>query len=85
MCGIAGALALHEMQLPRLEPMLAAMAHRGPDGDGVWTQTLDAGAVRLGHRRLSIIDLTEAASQPMADVDGRYELVFNGECQFNFR
>jgi asparagine synthase (glutamine-hydrolysing) len=79
MCGIAGALALHEMQLPRLEPMLAAMAHRGPDGDGVWTQTLDAGTVRLGHRRLSIIDLTEAASQPMADVDGRYELVFNGE------
>jgi asparagine synthase (glutamine-hydrolysing) len=79
MCGIAGALALHEKHLPQLTPMLAAMAHRGPDGEGVWTQVVNAGAVRLGHRRLSIIDLTEAASQPMADIDGRCELVFNGE------
>ncbi len=79
MCGIVGALALHERELPRLEPLLAAMAHRGPDGQGVWTDTTEAGAVRLGHRRLSIIDLTDAASQPMADVDGCCELVFNGE------
>ena len=59
--------------------MLAAMAHRGPDGEGVWTETTETGAVGLGHRRLSIIDLSQAASQPMADADGRCQLVFNGE------
>lgn len=79
MCGIVGALALHEKELPRLAPLLAAMAHRGPDGQGVWAETTEAGAVGLGHRRLSIIDLTDAASQPMADIDGCCQLVFNGE------
>lgn len=83
MCGIVGALARHDKELPLLEPLLASIAHRGPDGERVWTQTTDASAVRLGHRRLSIIDLTEAASQPMADIDGRCQLVFNGEI-YNF-
>jgi asparagine synthase (glutamine-hydrolysing) len=79
MCGILGILTRREELLPRFEPMLQSMAHRGPDGEGIWTEIGEAGAVRLGHRRLSIIDLSDAASQPMADVTGRCHLVFNGE------
>ena len=55
--------------------MIAALAHRGPDGEGF----LVDGPIGLGHRRLAIIDLTEAASQPMLSEDGRYAIVFNGE------
>jgi asparagine synthase (glutamine-hydrolysing) len=60
--------------------MTATLAHRGPDGEGVH---LD-GPVGLGHRRLSIIDLSEAASEPMTNEDGSLWLVFNGEI-YNFR
>lgn len=56
------------------------VAHRGPDGDGYYVD----GPAGLGHRRLSIIDLTDAASQPMATTDGRYVLTYNGEI-YNFR
>lgn len=59
--------------------MCDAMAHRGPDGEGVWT----APGVGLGHRRLSIIDLA-GSPQPMASADGRAMLVFNGEI-YNYR
>jgi len=59
--------------------MCAVMAHRGPDGQGVWT----APGVGLGHLRLSIIDLA-GSPQPMASADGRAMLVFNGEI-YNFR
>ena len=59
--------------------MCAAMAHRGPDGQGVWT----APGVGLGHLRLSIIDLA-GSPQPMASSDGRAMLVFNGEI-YNYR
>jgi asparagine synthase (glutamine-hydrolysing) len=79
MCGILGILARHERLLSQFEPLLETMAHRGPDAQGVWSQTGVTGAVRLGHRRLSIIDLTDAASQPMADLAARFHLVFNGE------
>jgi asparagine synthase (glutamine-hydrolysing) len=57
--------------------MRDAMASRGPDGAGLWVSP-DRTSI-FGHRRLSIIDLSEAASQPMATADGRYCLVFNGE------
>ncbi len=60
--------------------MAGTLAHRGPDGEGVH---LD-GPVALGHRRLSIIDLSEAASEPMTNEDGSLWLVFNGEI-YNFR
>ncbi|MCB0786569.1 MAG: asparagine synthetase B, partial [Flavobacteriales bacterium] len=56
------------------------MAHRGPDASGHWADDL----VTLGHRRLSIIDLSRAADQPFRSPDGRYVLVFNGEI-YNFR
>ena len=55
--------------------MLAPIAHRGPDGEGVWQD----GRVAFGHRRLSIIDLTEASSQPMRTPDATGVLVYNGE------
>jgi asparagine synthase (glutamine-hydrolysing) len=62
--------------------MGAALAHRGPDGEGTWVDaTSELGFV---HRRLSIIDLSDAASQPMSSVGGRYQTVFNGEI-YNFK
>ncbi|MFN4239698.1 MAG: XrtA/PEP-CTERM system amidotransferase [Erythrobacter cryptus] len=82
MCGIAG---IFHAQTPkpvdpaRLVRMCDALAHRGPDGSGVWT---DHG-VGLGHRRLSIIDLA-GSPQPMVSGDGRAVIVFNGEI-YNFR
>jgi asparagine synthase (glutamine-hydrolysing) len=59
--------------------MCRALAHRGPDGEGVYT----SGPVGLGHRRLAVIDLTDAAAQPMVNEDGTLHLVFNGEI-YNF-
>ena len=82
MCGIAGIFHLSTpkpVDPARVERMCAAMVHRGPDGDGVWT----AQGVGLGHRRLSIIDLA-GSPQPMASSDGRAMLVFNGEI-YNYR
>lgn len=82
MCGIAG---LYHLATPkpvdprRVEAMCDALAHRGPDGAGVWTGP----GVGLGHRRLSIIDVA-GSPQPMASTDGRAMLVFNGEI-YNFR
>jgi len=63
--------------------MNQAMLHRGPDQDGVWSSEGEIGAV-LGHRRLSILDLSEAGRQPMVDEETGVALVFNGEC-YNFR
>jgi asparagine synthase (glutamine-hydrolysing) len=77
MCGIAGIFHLltpKPVEPARVERMCEAIAHRGPDGHGVWT----APGVGLGHRRLSIIDIA-GSSQPMASTDGRAMLVFNGE------
>lgn len=80
MCGIAGYLGnWHESMLGKLA---AGMAHRGPDGEGLW---FDARAkIGLAHRRLSIIDLSSAASQPMESLNGRYQTVFNGEI-YNYK
>ena len=82
MCGIAGIFHCSTpkpVDPARVERMSLALAHRGPDGSGVWT---DRG-VGLGHRRLSIIDL-EGSPQPMHSLDGRAVVVFNGEI-YNFR
>jgi len=78
MCGIAGILSSNDGQadLHRLHKMTHAIAHRGPDGEGYWTNP--EGTVALGHRRLSIIDLSAAAAQPFTYLN-RYSLVYNGE------
>ncbi|WP_421991577.1 XrtA/PEP-CTERM system amidotransferase [Qipengyuania sp.] len=82
MCGIAG-IFHYETVKPvdprRVERMTEALAHRGPDGSGVWT----APGVGLGHRRLSVIDL-QGSPQPMHSADGRAVIVFNGEI-YNYR
>ena len=81
MCGIAGIFHCgtpKPVEPHRVERMCDAIAHRGPDGSGVWT----APGVGLGHRRLSIIDL-EGSPQPMHSPDGRAAIVFNGEI-YNF-
>lgn len=84
MCGIAGFLRANGQRLPQDRAVLEAMAqtirHRGPDGQGVWSE----GGVGLAHRRLSIIDLSEAANQPMLTPDGRYAICYNGEI-YNYR
>ena len=82
MCGIAGILNPHHLQpsdTEHVENMLQAMVHRGPDDSGVEAM----GPVVLGHRRLSILDLSPAGHQPMADRSQRYWITFNGEI-YNF-
>lgn len=75
MCGIAGVIGA--CAPGELEAMTDAQAHRGPDGAGHWHDP-DL-PVHLGHRRLAILDLSDAAGQPMVSADGRFVLVFNGE------
>jgi asparagine synthase (glutamine-hydrolysing) len=84
MCGIAGFWA-PGFDRAAAEAILARMTdtleHRGPDDSGVWLD--EERGVALGHRRLSILDLSPAGHQPMASRDGRYVMVFNGEI-YNF-
>lgn len=80
MCGIAGCYNLNTSPLQEnLQRMGCALAHRGPDAEGFFTE----GPAGLVHRRLSIIDLSRAADQPMHSPCGRYVMVFNGEV-YNF-
>jgi len=81
MCGIAGILDLRgeSVDPEAVRAITRPLAHRGPDGEGVFVD----GEVGLGHRRLAILDLTEAGHQPMPCADGRYWITFNGEI-FNF-
>lgn len=84
MCGIAGVMgATGANALADTGNMLAAMLHRGPDQGGTWQCPLDAGAT-FGHRRLSILDLSDAGRQPMIHHDSGVVIVFNGEC-YNFQ
>jgi asparagine synthase (glutamine-hydrolysing) len=86
MCGINGILRLTADAAPvdpeELRTTRDAMATRGPDGEGLWISS--DGRVGLGHRRLAIIDLSDAGAQPMSRADGRYRIVFNGEI-YNYR
>jgi len=86
MCGFAGFFAYRPAAQPVSSATLIAMRDhmraRGPDGEGLWIA--DDARVGLAHRRLSIIDLSDAAAQPMVDDSNRYSLVFNGEI-YNFR
>ncbi|MFC5354318.1 asparagine synthase (glutamine-hydrolyzing) [Azospirillum himalayense] len=82
MCGIAGMVHLDGAPASGdlVRRMTDAIAHRGPDGEGVYVD----GQAGLGHRRLAIIDLSAAGRQPMVTPDGRYALTFNGEI-YNFQ
>lgn len=82
MCGITGAFAFKtkgEVLVKTIEPANAVLIKRGPDGGAIFQN----GSVVLGHRRLSIIDVSCAGDQPMHSIDGRYTIAFNGEI-FNF-
>ncbi len=80
MCGIAGLYALTpRADLPAIVTrMTDAIAHRGPDGSGIWQDAEHPGIV-LGHRRLAILDLSPLGAQPMESHSGRYWCVYNGE------
>ncbi|WP_341659380.1 asparagine synthase (glutamine-hydrolyzing) [Vibrio sp.] len=82
MCGLAGVINLNgESVSPVLiKKMTDAIEHRGPDDEGHWVE----GNIGLGHRRLSIIDLSPAGHQPMASANHRYVFVYNGEV-YNFK
>ena len=75
MCGVAGYAGANRPEL--LEPMCNALRHRGPDDGGQWSDAEDG--VGLGHRRLSIIDLSAAGHQPMSNGDGSIWISYNGE------
>src|SRR6202140_1425611 len=86
MCGIAGIIGrLDEPNRAALECMNNAMVHRGPDDNGTWVSIPDdrGWGVLLGHRRLSILDLSAAGAQPMVDPVTGHVIVFNGEI-YNF-
>jgi asparagine synthase (glutamine-hydrolysing) len=88
MCGIAGLAELNPNDAPararQVTRMRDAIAHRGPDASGQQEVEGRDVSVWLGHQRLAIIDLSEAAAQPMRAADGRSWLAFNGEI-YNFR
>lgn len=83
MCGIAGIAGVpgSAIDRQRLAAMTDTLAHRGPDGRGVWISP--DGATGFGHRRLSILDLSESGAQPMLSPSGRFAIAFNGEI-YNF-
>ncbi|MFM1745187.1 MAG: hypothetical protein RLZZ630_1124 [Bacteroidota bacterium] len=81
MCGIAGYLSFSKsLQEDELRAMTNSLAHRGPDAEGFYRDEFCG----LGHRRLSIIDLSEKANQPMFSSNGRFVIVYNGEV-YNYR
>ncbi len=86
MCGLTGFANLSQGSLKNslrvIKNMTAALSHRGPDDQGIWSDP--ATGISIGHRRLSIVDLSKAAHQPMLSKDERYVLAFNGEIH-NFK
>ena len=84
MCGIFGMAGLPRDDLQCIvEAATAALGHRGPDGQGCYVASTPY-PVALGHRRLSIIDLSPEANQPFWDSSDRYVIVFNGEV-YNYK
>ena len=79
MCGIAGCIGLNmdigEPEVKQVRDMTRGLIHRGPDGEGYYSDH----RIAFGHRRLAIIDLHESSNQPMMDIDHDIVIVFNGE------
>jgi asparagine synthase (glutamine-hydrolysing) len=92
MCGICGKINIEGKEIRRelITRMNSVLSHRGPDNEGIYINNPSPGAcqamasVGLGHKRLSIIDLSEAGRQPMSNEDGSIQMVFNGEI-YNFK
>lgn len=82
MCGIVAFISRVPVDPAQFAAMTRSLAHRGPDGEGI--KLLAGGTVALGHRRLAILDLSDAGLQPMADPGKRVWITFNGEI-FNYR
>lgn len=87
MCGIAGWLAADAdrpagSMAARVTRILDAQTYRGPDARGTWEES--DGSVAFGHNRLAIVDLSHTGAQPMADEEGRYVIVYNGEL-YNYK
>ncbi len=82
MCGIMGIWSKESIVPQEVETALATLRHRGPDAEAIYFN--DDHKVALGHTRLSIIDLSQQANQPMKSADERYIIVFNGEI-YNFK
>ena len=82
MCGIAGIISPNNslVQQQRLQYMADALKHRGPDGEGFWVNTQQT--LGFAHRRLAIIDLSNAAAQPLHSL--HYTIIFNGEI-YNYK
>jgi asparagine synthase (glutamine-hydrolysing) len=83
MCGITGIIAFNETgkhYLHKISEAVYSLKNRGPNGEGVYFNN----SVALGHRRLAIIDTTNAAAQPFTDESEQYTIVFNGEI-FNYK
>src|SRR5438552_11382156 len=85
MCGITGFLTRTAAVGPDpaacVTSMTRTLAHRGPDREGTWVDR--SAGIALGHRRLSVVDLSPAGNQPIVSASGRYVTVFNGEI-YNF-
>lgn len=77
MCGIAGICNYGNRPIDNIQAMNSRMLHRGPDAGEYWLNEKDK--IVLGHRRLSIVDLSETGAQPMFSGSGRYVIVYNGE------
>lgn len=82
MCGIVGYINPYSKPCSKnvLKEMTNSISHRGPDGEGFWIKN----NVAIGHRRLSVIDLSTAGKQPMVSRDGRFVLTYNGEI-YNYK
>jgi asparagine synthase (glutamine-hydrolysing) len=87
MCGIAGIVSFDPSIAPSREQLMrmsAAMAHRGPDAEGLFSDVTASASIGFAFRRLAILDIDPRSNQPMTSNDGRYTIVFNGEI-YNFR
>jgi asparagine synthase (glutamine-hydrolysing) len=92
MCGICGKINIEGKEIRRelITRMNSVLAHRGPDDEGIYINSRSPGighqlvSVGLGHKRLSIIDLSEAGKQPMSNEDESLWMVFNGEI-YNYK
>ena len=83
MCGVVGILKLNKTRVSgkALERFTHSLSHRGPDGVGFYMD--ESGSLGLGHRRLSILDISDKGNQPLSYSNGRYWITYNGEI-FNF-